>query len=307
MSDEHRAGIAALIGRPNVGKSTLLNRLLRFKVSIVSPRPQTTRNRVMGVLHAERMQVAFVDTPGVWRGGTQRALQRRMLREVAEGMAGVDAVILLVDPAREPDPARNVELVSMIEPFAGRVILALNKIDRLERSALLPVLKAYGDTGAFRALVPISARRGDGIDGLLREVAALMPVGPPLFPEDMLTDSSERFLCAELIREKVFRRTGQEIPYATAVQIERFEEVTGRSLVRIFARILVEKESQKRIVIGKGGVRIKEIGTAARRDMERLLGSRVYLDLHVSVSRDWSRRPQDVERLGHFDDRSGGG
>ena len=300
MSDEHRAGIVAVLGRPNVGKSTLINRLLRFKLSIVSPRPQTTRNRVMGIYSVPDMQVAFVDTPGVWRGLEGRPLHDRMLHAATATISGVDAALLLIDPQREAEPESNRWMLDQLADNGVPTILAINKIDRRDRRLLLPVLAAYGETERFTALVPISALKGDGLDPLLAEVRKLLPVSPPLFPEDMVTVSSERFLCSELVREKVFRRTGQEIPYSTAVEIEKFD-APEEGLVRIFARVLVEKDSQRKIVVGKGGEKIRTIGTEARQDIERLLGRKVYLDLHVTVSKDWSRSDREVDRLGGFD------
>lgn len=301
MTDEHRSGVVAVVGRPNVGKSTLINRLLGFKVSIVSSRPQTTRNRVRGIYNGDGIQVAFVDTPGIWRGLEGRPLHDRMRREATQALSGVDAALWLIDPRREADPQRNAWMFELLEL---PTILAINKIDLDDRRMLLPILAAYGQTGHFRALVPISAHKGDGLDALMDEVRKTLPESPPLFPDDMVTDSSERFLCAEIIREKVFRRTGQEIPYAAAVEIEKFEEREDApdQPARIYARVLVEKDSQCKIVVGKGGKMIAAIGTAARRDIERLLGRNVYLELHVSVARDWSRRPGSVERLGHFED-----
>ncbi len=302
MSDDHRAGVCALIGHPNVGKSTLLNQILAFKVSIVSPRPQTTRNRIMGVYHGDGMQVAFVDTPGIGGRDADKALNRRMEGEARDTLPGVDLAVVLIDAQRQAEPARAEGLLRLLAHERVPAVLAVNKIDLVERPALLPLLAAYGRCEELAALVPISARSGENIDRLLDEVRARLPVAPPLFPEEMITDCSERFLCSEIIREKVFRRTGQEVPYATAVEVEQFEEVDDRRLVRIFARILVERPGQKGIVIGKRGAKLKEIGTAARRDIERLLGTRVYLDLQVTVAPDWSRDPRSVQRLGHFEE-----
>jgi len=301
VTEIHRSGIAALIGRANVGKSTLLNRLLGMKLSIVSPRPQTTRNRIMGVVTEPDWQVAFVDTPGLWRGGAQQPLQRRMLREAEDALVDVDLAVVLVDPGREADPARNRMLLEVLEGTKLPAVLALNKIDLLRRrEELLPVIDAYAGCRRFDVIVPICARTGENLDRLTDEIRARLPEGDAIFPAEMLTDASERFLCAEIIREKVFRLTGQEVPYATAVEIERFDEAERERIVRIFARIVVEREGQQRIVIGKGGAKIKEIGSSARRDIERLLGTKVFLDLKVSQARDWSQKPGAVERLGHF-------
>jgi GTPase len=300
LSNEHRAGVCALIGRPNVGKSTLLNYILAFKVSIVSPRPQTTRNRIMGVYHADDVQVAFVDTPGIGGRDSDKALNRRMDSEARATLLGVDLAVVLIDPAHEADPAHNQGLLELLARERVPAVLAINKIDLLARKELLPVLGAYGQCQELSALVPISAHKGDGVEALLAEVRQRLPVSDPLFPPDMITDCSERFLCSEIIREKVFRRTGQEVPYATAVLVEQFEEVDDRRLIRIFARILVERDGQKGIVIGKRGAKLKEIGSAARLDMERLLGAKVFLELLVTVSPDWSRDPRAVQRLGHF-------
>jgi GTP-binding protein Era len=304
VTENHRSGIAALVGRANVGKSTLLNQLLGMKLSIVSPRPQTTRNRIMGVVTEPDWQVAFVDTPGLWRGGEQQPLQRRMSREAEDALVDVDLAVVLVDPGREADPTRNRMLLEVLEGTKLPAVLALNKIDLLRRrEELLPVIEAYAGCGRFDVIVPICARSGENVDRLTDEIRARLPEGEALFPAEMLTDVSERFLCAEIIREKVFRLTGQEVPYATAVEIERFDEAERERIVRIFARVVVEREGQQRIVIGKGGAKIKEIGSSARRDIERLLGTQVFLDLRVSQARDWSRKPGAVERLGHFADR----
>ncbi len=308
MTGNHRSGIAALIGRANVGKSTLLNQLLGMKLSIVSPRPQTTRNRIMGVVTEPGWQVAFVDTPGLWRGSEQRPLQRRMLREAQDALVDVDLAVVLVDPQREEDPTRNRLLLETLDGAGVPAVLAINKIDLLKRrDALLPVIEAYAAADRFAAIVPICARSGENVDRLVEEIRALLPEGDPLFPEEMLTDVSERFLCAEIIREKVFRLTGQEVPYATAVEIQQFDETERDRIVRVHARVVVEREGQQRIVIGKKGSKIREIGTAARRDIERLLGTKVFLDLRVSQARDWSSKPGAVERLGHFTGRDGEG
>jgi GTP-binding protein Era len=292
----HRTGFVALVGRPNVGKSTLLNRMLGAKLSIVSRKPQTTRNRILGVYHTDDLELALVDTPGLHE--PRNLLGRRMVEQARAGLQEVDAVVWLIDPAIESDPDHPQSLLPLIVATEKPVVLAPNKIDLLPKHGLLPLLERYAAAHGFAALVPVSAKHGDGVEALVSELRSLMPEGPPLFGRDVLTDRSERFLVAELVREKLVRQTGQELPYTTAVQVEGWEEEA--SLVRIAVRIVVERKSQKAIVIGKGGHRIKRIGIDARRDIEGLLGCKVFLVTHVAVDPGWSQKASRVDRFGNF-------
>lgn len=316
-SDQHGGvGAAAIVGRPNVGKSTLLNTLLGQKVAIVSPRPQTTRNRILGVRTWERNQLVLLDTPGIHR---RRAnLNRFMVREALESLHGVDCVLLLTEVAAPRgegapealDPEDEYVLAQVREQLArpddaqtrelaGRVIVVLNKIDLLrDRRPLLPLMAGWRDRG-FETLVPISAQTGEGIPALLEEVLRRLPRGPLLYPEETLTDRSERFLVEELIREQVFQRAGQEVPYSVAVEVERFEDRRERGDVLIEALIHTERDSQKAILVGKGGQQVKAIGTAARAEIARLLGCTVHLKLTVHVERNWTRSPGGRRKLGY--------
>ncbi len=302
MSDspnEHRCGYVAIVGRPNVGKSTLLNRVLGQKISIVSRKPQTTRNRILGLHNEEDAQVVFLDTPGIHEA--QSAINRRMVDAATDALEDVDLVVLMIDVsggAAHPD--RNRLVLEAMAKKKHRVIAVLNKVDKVSKPSLLPLIGAWAEAGEWEALIPISAQKGKGVASLVKEVVKRLPASPAFFPKDQLTDVSERFIVSEMIREKVFRLTGQEIPYATAVEIEEFEEVEQKNLVRIMARIWVERETQKGMVIGKQGRKLKEIGTAARGDIERLLGSRVYLHLTVGTKSGWTQHRQLLQKLGNF-------
>jgi GTP-binding protein Era len=314
--EEHGGvGAAAIVGRPNVGKSTLLNTLLGQKVAIVSPRPQTTRNRILGVRTWEKNQVVLLDTPGIHR---RRAnLNRFMVREALESLHGVDCVLLLTevvaprgDGAPQALDAEDEYVLAQVreqlarpdEPAGrspGRMIVVLNKIDRLrDRRPLLPLMAGWRDRG-FETLVPISALTGEGIPALLEEILRRLPRGPLLYPEETLTDRSERFLVEELIREQVFQRAGQEVPYSVAVEVECFEDRRERGDVLIEAIIHTERDSQKAILVGKGGQQVKAIGTAARAEIARLLGCTVHLKLTVHVERNWTRSPGGRRKLGY--------
>lgn len=306
----HRAGFCAIVGRPNVGKSTLLNRILGEKLAIVSHRPQTTRTRLLGVLTRPAEQVAFFDTPGIHQA--KGALNRYMVEQALQAVHEVDVVLLLIEPGLARDPGEpsgaRVEIgeatTRIVEELArsGKpVLLGINKIDTVPRTTLLPVIDAWKAVLPFAAIVPISARTGDGVPELLEAIRGELPEGPALFPEDVLTDVAERVLVAELVREQLLAMTRQEIPYATAVVVEDFDESEReqRSLVRIFARIFVERDSQKAIVIGKGGQMLKKVGTEARRSIERLLGARCYLTLEVTVEPRWSERQDALRRMGY--------
>ena len=286
-----RSGFVALLGRPNVGKSTLLNCLLGEKLSITSPKPQTTRNRIAGVLNRGEVQLVFFDTPGVHEG--EKLINRYMVREALACVNEVDAVVLLVDASQPPRPD-DLSLARRLEGAKVPVLLALNKTD----------LRSAAD-GAFPSMLPfrsvhrISALSGAGVEPLLEELAALMPEGPAYYPEDSLTDRSERFIAEEFIREKVFELTGEEVPYSVAVSVESWKENPETGMVVIHATIHVERDGQKRILVGKGGGLVKEIGTKARLDLERLLGTRVFLDLHVGVEKNWTRDAAALRRFGY--------
>jgi GTP-binding protein Era len=283
-----------LAGAPNVGKSTLLNRMLGEKVSITSRKAQTTRNRILGVLHRPGAQLVFLDTPGVHKA--TQALNVRMVDVALLAMGDADLILFMVD-LKSPDPGAEGFLVEKLEQQRRPVVLALNKTDQVRAEDVLQAIDRWRTAHPFKAVVPISAKHGHQVDALVAEMVALLPEGPPFFPEDAVTDLPERFIAAEMIREKVFRLTGQEIPYATAVTVESFEE-TAR-MVRIHATIHVERSSQKAIVIGREGAKLKQIGRAAREDVERMLGTKVFLKLFVRVQKNWSRDTRALRKFGY--------
>ena len=279
-----RAGTVALVGRPNAGKSTLMNLLLAEKVAIVSDKPQTTRHRLVGILSGERGQMVFHDTPGIHR--PLHRLNRQMVRHALDALNDADVVCLLVDAA-EPFGAGDAYMLDLVEKARGPRILALNKIDRVKKPALLPLIARYAGGGSFAEIVPVSALTGDGRDRLLEVLWSALPEGAPIYDPELLTIHPERFLVAERIREKVLDQTSEEVPFATAVVVERWEEEAPEGLVRIYASILVERPGQKKIMVGREGRMIRSIGTAARLDLEQYLGRRVFLDLLVRVETDW--------------------
>ncbi len=285
--------MVAVIGPPNVGKSTLLNALLGQKISIVSPKPQTTRNRIAGIVNGPGYQIVFQDTPGLHKGTIP--LNVEMARIALETLSEVDLIVFMVD-AGQPPPKPENDLTACLTGRATPVILLINKIDLISHHKLLPLIEAYKGMHDFAAIIPVSARRKEGVEELITEIVARLPEGPLYFPDDIPTDSSVRFLSGEIIREKVFLLTGQEIPYSTAVVIDRFQE--GEELNTIDATIIVEKDSQKGMVIGKKGAKLKEIGTAARLDIEELVQTKVMLKLWVKVKKDWTKNPQFLKELG---------
>lgn len=301
INSQVKSGMVAIVGPPNAGKSTLLNRFLGQKISIVTPKPQTTRNRIVGIVNEDDYQIVFLDTPGLHR--SREPLNVEMVKVAMDSLAEVDLVLFLVDVSltipEKQRQERQEEFNSYLQKIVSPAILVLNKIDSVERSAILPMIEAYRELFPFAALIPISALRNDGIDRLFTEILTHLPLGPRLFPEDIPTDASERFLCAEIVREKVFLQTGEEIPYATAVLIESFKEDEEKGLVVIHATIVVDRQSQKGIIIGKGGKKLKSIGTAARKDIEELLGQRVHLQLWVKVHRNWAEDQQFLAELGY--------
>jgi GTP-binding protein Era len=290
----HRFGSVALLGRPNVGKSTLLNRLVGQKVSIVSNRPQTTRVSVRGIVTRGDAQIVFVDTPG-FQTRHRSALNRAMNRSVAQALAAVEAALLVVEPPKLT-PA-DAELVDLLPPGVP-ALAVVNKIDCLaDKAALLPLMAELAAAFPFQEIVPVSAERGQGMEALLDALTNYLPEGPAMYGPEDVTDASERFLAAELIREKLFRMLGEELPYATSVAVESFRDDAG--LKRIQAVIYVEKASQKAIVIGRGGEKLKDVATRARLEMEQAFGSRVFLDVWVKVRAGWRDDERWLRSFGH--------
>jgi GTP-binding protein Era len=289
-----RYGTVALVGRPNSGKSTLLNRLLAEKLAIVSEKPQTTRNRIVGIFTERRGQIVFFDTPGIHR--PLHRMNRLMLQEAESALQAADLVCLLVDAA-EAFGKGDAHLLEQMSRVDAPRLLLLNKIDLVRKSSLLPMMARYAESGLFEEIVPVSALTGDGVDRVLDLLFARLPEGPPLYDPELLTVHPERFLVAERIREKVLEQTAQEVPFATAVLIERWEDDPEKDLVRIWASILVEREGQKKILVGAGGQRIKEIGTAARLDLEEFLEKKVFVQLHVRVEERWRENARILAQL----------
>ena len=289
VSGAPRSGTVALVGRPNAGKSTLLNRLLGEKLAIVSDKPQTTRQRLVGILTEARGQIVFHDTPGIHR--PLHRLNRQMVRLALEALAEADLTCVLLD-ASVPSGAGDAFLLDLLRKSPGLRVAVLNKIDLVSKPRLLPAIARLAETGLFEEIVPVSALTGDGGPRLVEVLFRHLPVGPPLYDPQLWTVHPERFLAAELIREKVLERTREELPFTTAVLIEKWEEEPERERTRIYAALLAERPGQKKILIGRQGATIKAIGTAARQDIEGLLGRRVHLDLHVRLEPGWreSRR-----------------
>jgi GTP-binding protein Era len=291
-----RAGFVAIIGRPNAGKSTLLNRLVGQKIAIVTSKPQTTRNRIQGIVTEKRGQIVFIDTPGLH--DPDSALGRQMMREVAAAIEGIDVLLLIVDASRV-SPQTDSMLLQKAQRFQGKTILVLNKVDTVPKAQLLPMIDRFRKELDFAAIVPISALKGTALDALVDEIFRLLPENQPYFPEDQVTDQPERFLAAEIIREKAIRALHHELPYALAVVVEKFEEKP--KLLRIEAVLNVERDTQKKILIGHKGSMLKKIGTEARKELEALLDTKVYLGLFVKVAPDWRENPQRVRELDwHF-------
>lgn len=293
----HRSGTVALVGRPNVGKSTLLNALAGEDLSIVTPKPETTRDRVIAVVNRPDAQLVVVDTPGIHH--PHRQLGEYMNAEARAAAEGADVVAVVADASEGMDGFHRDRLVlDALAAVARPVLLVFNKVDRVKgKAAMLPVLEAFGKAREFKALVPVAAKTGDGVDTLLGELVACLPEGPALYPEDTLTDRPERYFVAERIRQAVISETAEEIPYVTAVEIETFDEKAP--VLHIAATVHVERPGQKKILVGAGGERIKAVGTRARQAIERLLGRKVFLELWVKVTPDWTRSPQALARFGY--------
>lgn len=300
MTEEHafHCGYVAIVGRPNVGKSTLLNRILGQKISITADRPQTTRHRILGVKTTEQSQVVYVDTPGLHLGG-KRAINRYMNRAASSSITDVDAVIFVVDRTRWTDEDELV--LGKLKQVSVPVFLVINKIDHVkEKDTLLPHLTMLSEKHHFHQMIPISARLGDGVQPLEVEVEKILPVSEPFFPEDQVTDRSERFMASELVREKLMRSLSQELPYSTTVEIEKFSMEEG--VRHIHAIIWVERDGQKGIIIGKKGAQLKRIGELARKDMERAFDGKVFLQLWVKVRSGWADDERALRSLGYQDE-----
>jgi GTP-binding protein Era len=296
-----KSGFIGIVGRPNVGKSTLLNAIVGERIAITTHKPQTTRNRIMGIRNLEAPkpgQMIFLDTPGIHRASTP--LNRAMVEAATGTFGSVDLLLLLVEAAPAPHP----DDAFIIESLAGSplpVILVINKIDLVDKRLLLPLIDRLQGLRPFREIIPISALQNDGVERLVGEIWNLLPEGPQYFPEEMMTDRSERFIAAEIIREKITLLTHKEIPYATAVVVDAFKEDEAKDLIRIAATIHVAKDSQKGIIIGKKGAMLKQIGTKARLEMEKFFAAKIFLELFVRVQKDWTNDPRMLQEFGYKD------
>jgi len=294
-STEFRSGYVALIGRPNAGKSTLLNRMVGEKIAAVSNKPQTTRHRITGIVTRDNGQIVFVDTPGVHKPGY--LLNRRMMSAVHDAILSVDLLILMRDASVSTGNGDRFVL-DLVKKSEKPAILVLNKIDKIkDKNKLLPLIEEYSKELEFKAIIPVSALKGNELDMLLAEIVKNLPEGEKIFEEDEMTDQSMRDIAAEMVREKILATTGEEIPYVTAVVTEMFDE-SDPELPKIFCAIYVEKPSQKKIIIGKGGARLRDVGIAARADIEKLLGRQVFLKLFVKVVEDWRNQERHLDELG---------
>jgi GTP-binding protein Era len=291
-----KCGFVAIIGRPNVGKSTLLNRLVGTKLAIVSDKPQTTRNRIAGVRNDSGGQIVFLDTPGIHRP-THR-MNVRMVDAAYDGMRQADVIALVSDATDARAGKGEHFILDQVRGAAAPVVLVINKVDLVPRPKVLPLIEAWSQRYAFADIVPVSAFTGENVDRLERVLLARLPEGEPLYPTDYLTDQPERFFVAETVREKVLEFTHAEIPFASAVVVDRFEEPDEAGVMRLYCSVLVERESQKPIVIGRGGEMIKRIGTAARQDLERFFEARVFLDLRVKVRAEWREDERLLDEMG---------
>jgi GTPase len=299
--DMFKSGFISIIGRPNVGKSTLLNRIVGERIAITTHKPQTTRNKIMGIrnLSGEQQgQLIFLDTPGIHRATTP--LNRAMVDAATGTFGNVDLLLLIAEAGAAPHPEDHFILEALRETPLP-VFLVINKIDLVDKQMLLPLIDSFLSLHPFREILPLSALKGDGVDRLIGEIWKLLPEGPQYFPEEMMTDRSERFIAAEIIREKITLRTHQEIPYASAVVVDAFKEDEERNMIRIAATIHVAKDSQKGIIIGKKGAMLKEIGTRARLEMEKFFAAKVFLELFVRVAKDWTNDPRMIQEFGYRD------
>lgn len=291
-----KSGFVAIVGAPNAGKSTLLNRMLGQKIAITSKKPQTTRNRILGVLDRPEAQMIFLDTPGIHRA--EKLLNVRIVETALAALTDADVALVMLDAAT-PNSDAETYLIQKLKEVNTPTLLALNKIDLIPKPELLQIIDRWSQNHAFKAIVPISAAKGDQVDTLIGTMTELLPAGPPFYPPGSLTDMTERFIAGEMIREKAFRLTGEEIPYAVAVTIDTFKEEKNGRLIKIEATLHVERNSQKGIIIGKGGSKLKQIGEAARKEIERMVGTKVFLKLFVRVQKNWSRDAKALQRFGY--------
>ena len=290
------SGFVAIVGRPNVGKSTLLNQVLGQKIAITSGKPQTTRNRILGIHHFEGGQILFLDTPGIHQG--RGKLNRFMVDQALSAMADVDVLVFVVE-ADDRLGGGDDYILKLLSQHRAPVILVINKIDKIPRQELLPLIAAYAKRFSFQEVIPLSALKGEGVADLVSTIGRMLPEGPEYFPGDMITDLPERFIVAEFVREQVLKKTRDEIPYGVAVTVDSFTENPDTGVVVIQAVIHVERDGHKRIVVGKGGAVIRSIGIAARKDIEQLLDTRVFLELFVRVDKDWTGSPRLLSEFGY--------
>ena len=296
MASPHKAGYISILGRPNVGKSTLFNRFVGDKIAIVSKKPQTTRNRILGIRNMENAQLIFLDTPGLHEG--RSTLNRRMVETAVTSSQDADVLLFIVE-ASSPALEKDRKTLESLKGNPGVPFLVINKIDLVRKGTLLPMIDQYRKLHPFQEIIPVSAATGEGVDIVLKSILNVLPESPPYYPEEIVTDQTERFLASEIIREKVIQQAYQEIPYSTAVTIESFKEQPGKNLVVIQGTIHVERDSQKKILIGRGGQKLKNIGEAARKEIEAFLGMRVYLELWVNVQNNWTQDPRALDRMGY--------
>jgi len=296
VKEGFKCGVVAIAGRPNVGKSTFLNKVTGSKLAIVTPKPQTTRDRILGIFSGDDGQILFHDTPGIHE--SSKPMNRRMVARAISALADADVVLMMTDATRPEQAIReDATVIARVRESGKPAVLAINKIDRIDKPLLLPLMSEYMKHGNFAAVIPISARKGGGVNDVVKELLRMLPAGEPLFPEDELSDRPLRFLAAEIIREKVTLLTHQEVPYSTAVTIESWTDGSARKATRIEATIHVERDSQKAIVIGQGGSLLQRIGTQARVEIEELAGSRVMLSLNVVTEDNWTESDKNLDRL----------
>ena len=291
-----KSGFISILGRPNVGKSTLFNRILGDKIAIVTEKPQTTRTRILGIKNVEGGQFIFLDTPGIHEGRSE--LNRRMIQIAIASGRDADVLLFMIE-ATSPLIEKDREMIESLKGSDGLPFLVINKIDLVKKETLLPLMDQYQRLHPFQKIIPLSAMTGDGVEILLDEILKVLPESAPYYPEDMITDQTERFWVSEIIREKVIKQSYHEIPYSTAVTIEEFNEHPEKNLVVIKGTISVERDSQKKILIGKGGQKLRQIGEAARKEAEALLGTKVFLELWVRVERNWTQDPRALNRMGY--------